>query len=58
MSAKHLDRNPKHTGNEHVWWYEEADGIIVVHEPEVKITVTKIPWAAIRAALRRRDKTP
>ena len=34
------------------WWYEEPKGICVINRIEGSFT---IPWASVRAALRRKD---
>jgi len=57
MANKDLWRKPHNVTN-HFWWYEEPAGImLVVQEPLSKnSTVNKIPWKALRNALKRKDK--
>ena len=56
MSKAHLKRAP-HTINEDWWWYEEPQGICVVHHMGTRGAFTvEIPWRSLRAALKRLDK--
>jgi len=57
MANKDLWRKP-HNVNKNFWWYEESFGISVVAQDPISknSTVNKIPWRAIRNALKRKDK--
>lgn len=61
MANEHLSRSSKRI-NKTAWWYEEVEGINVVHETRdnndvwISTTQLKIPWAQIRKALDRKDK--
>lgn len=65
MSKKHLSNDPHQIGKVpgEAWWYEEVKGIeIYIYRrsstggPDTKKFV--IPWAEVRAALKRKDKNP
>lgn len=63
MANRHLSRDPHHVGKDKTWWwYEEPGGITVLCEyraADGSYEVTrelKIPWSAIRAALKRKDQ--
>lgn len=55
MATKHLKLRPHHI-DENSWWYEEPEGITVVHNSTSGSVVSIIPWRQIRAALKRLDK--
>lgn len=59
MARKHLQIKP-HTSKHHswAWWYEDFAGIMVVMDKAQHPTlpVFTIPWTAIRAALKRKDR--
>lgn len=60
MANKHLHLEPHHVDQD-FWWYEENKGITVVMQLPTKDggwaqTVRRIPWADIRAALKRKDR--
>ena len=58
MSKKHLSRHP-HDIDTRAWWYEENHGIeIIVESLNEKMRHLKIPWVSVRAALKRKDRTP
>lgn len=64
MANKHLKRDAHRlAGRTNWWWYEEPMGIFVLHEAApgapgmaVRPASITIPWSALRAALRRKDK--
>ena len=57
MSNKDLRRQPHTSTDKNWWWYEEAKGLTIVHDPANDNTGTfLIPWKSIRAALVRKDK--
>lgn len=57
MAKKDLWLKP-HNISADFWWYEEPSGIVLVFYPLAGGPVTQtIPWRAIRAALRRKDKS-
>jgi len=61
VSTKHLNCNPQHVINhDDWWWYEEPDGFTIVVEPDKNghTRVVRVPWARIRAALKRKDRKP
>ena len=63
MSRKHLLSEPQFVAHDESWWfYEENRGICIVVEPVIpKSAPTRsvtIPWARIRAALKRKDRRP
>lgn len=61
MTEKHLRRKSKRIFSDgqfrgssgDAWWYEEAQGICIIHKGEE----LWIPWARIRSALKRLDRT-
>ena len=60
MSSKHLWTKPHKVTND-FWWYEENQGVAVCVSfktagGECIQEVRYIPWRAIRAALKRKDK--
>jgi hypothetical protein len=56
MSRDHLKLWP-HNINENWWWYEEPQGICVVHHQGTKgAAMVNISWRSLRAALKRLDK--
>ena len=61
MANKDLMRKPHHfKTNPNWWWYEEPQGICIVHEiiltgDRAKTSMVTIPWKSIRAALARKD---
>lgn len=58
MGEHHLKLAPhKVKGRDDAWWYETVEGIEVVVEKFVDhgATTFVIPWAAIRAALKRKE---
>ena len=56
MGNRHLSRDPHHTKDDGVWWYEEPVGITLFVEQRTKVATIIIPWRSIRAALKRKDK--
>jgi len=66
MSNKDLSGKPSDTkiyingkvvDNKAAWWYEDTRGIAIYYDPPVaQIPPIIIPWAQIRAALKRKDK--
>ena len=59
MANKHLSRRPhKIRRRLGVWWYEVPKGIEVYMEYQPKgVNSVTIPWASIRTALARKDKS-
>ena len=62
MSNKHLSDSPHAVrGTNKTWWYEESQGIEVIHVIHtmgcyVRTDHIKIPWRGLRLALARKDK--
>ena len=64
MSNKHLKLTPHKIAHDPTaWWYEEAKGIFVVQDYYrakdglyLGTRSVVIPWRAIRAALKKKDK--
>ena len=63
MSKKHLSLKPKAARVKYpeiaeAWWYEENGGIDIHIDPRQanRHISLFIPWASIRAALKRKDK--
>ncbi len=61
MANKHLQKEPHRIDND-TWWYEEIDGIYIIHwEYDDNLNRTsvhiRIPWLSIRSALKRKDRT-
>jgi hypothetical protein len=64
MSDRHLQLTPhKIARDSHVWWYEEPTGIWVVQDYYrakdglyLGTHSVVIPWRAVRAALKRKDR--
>ena len=64
MSNQHLKRTPHKIAHDPTaWWYEEDKGIYVVQEYYrakdglyLGTRSVVIPWRAVRAALKRKDK--
>ncbi len=62
MGKKHLSLDPQ-TIDEDTWYYEDMKGIDIRHDVQIgtkrtgsKIHVSiQIPWAKLRASLKRRD---
>lgn len=57
MSKRDLRAKPHHL-NDDWWWYEEPQGICIVHYMGIRrgAYTVKISWRALRAALKRLDK--
>lgn len=55
MALKHLSGNP-HKVTDDFWWYEENGGITLCVRADQKTLLFDIPWSAIRAALKRKDR--
>ena len=61
MADKHLSGKP-HGTHPHFWWYEERAGLLMVVESRdnegnyIRTECYKIPWSALRAALKRKDR--
>lgn len=64
MANKHLRRSPHNRIDGLAWWYEESDGIAVLIDIRSPVPAgggavkTVISWAALRAALKRKDRQP
>jgi len=63
VANKHLKRDAHHPGGlTNWWWYEEPRGMFVIHQQTdaqgntMQPASVVIPWSALRAALRRKDK--
>jgi len=59
MTNKDLKNSAhKHKGQDSFWWYETSKGIeVYFHVPGLPlIPHATIPWASIKAAVRRKDK--
>ena len=56
MSNKDL-KTAAHNIRDDWWWYEEPQGLCIVHHQGTRGAATiDISWRAIRAALKRKDK--
>lgn len=54
MSNEHLLCTPHRIkGRKDAWWYEEADGICLVIEPQPKTEQITTPWSEIRIMMLR-----
>ena len=57
-----LSRKPQHI-TEHLWYYEEKRGILIVHEIRdnegkyIRTDQITIPWRKLRNSLKRKDSS-
>lgn len=62
MANKDLRRAPHNRKDGKVWWYEQPSGIYMCVDPKTEkiggIIKVEIPWSSLRAALKRKDRTP
>ena len=55
MATEDLSMQPQHV-TDRIWYYEEKEGICVVHEvSHGDVKQFYIPWRLIRASVRRKD---
>ena len=56
MASQHLSRSPIEP-SENSWYYEEPEGIkLYVKTVDGSTEIVLIPWAALRASLKRKDR--